>query len=74
MTTSTQQTASGQVTTITMILANGAAPPTQVHLPDATTIKPAADGSIQVDAKFAAALLGAGWGFKMSGTSNVPAI
>lgn len=74
MTTTTTQTATGQATTITMVLANGASPPTQIHLPDATTIKPNSDGSITVGAQYALALLNAGWAFKMSGTSNVPAV
>ncbi len=74
MTTTTTQTATGAKTVVTMVLANGAAAPSIIHLSDATTVAPAADGSIQVDAKHVPALMNAGWAFKMSGTSNVPAI
>ncbi len=74
MTTTTTQTAQGQVTAITMVLANGASPPTQIHLPDSTTIKPNADGSLTVSAQWAPVLMAAGWAYKMSGTTNVPAV
>lgn len=74
MTTTTTQTATGSVTLIKMVLANGAAPPSVIHLADATSVIPAADGSITVDSKHANALIGAGWAFKMAGTSNVPAV
>ena len=46
MTTTTTQTATGAKTVVTMVLANGATAPSIIHLSDATTVAPAADGSI----------------------------
>ena len=43
MTTTTTQTATGAKTVVTMVLANGAAAPSIIHLSDATTVAPAAD-------------------------------
>jgi hypothetical protein len=74
MTTTTQQTPAGAVTTITMILANGASPPSVIHLPDSTSIKPAADGSITVASHWSDALMRAGWAFKYPGGASVPIV
>ncbi len=75
MTTTTQMTAMGNVTLVTMVMASGAAPPSVIHLADGTAIRPAADGSIQVDVKHHAALFGAGWSFKnTSGQTSVPSL
>jgi hypothetical protein len=57
-----------------MVLANGAAPPTQVHLPDATTIFPNADGSLTVSAQWVDALMRAGWAIKYPGGASVPVV
>ncbi|WP_294534632.1 hypothetical protein [uncultured Rhodoblastus sp.] len=73
MTTSTTQTATGAVTMVTMVLANGGNVPTQIHL-DAESVKPAADGSILVNSKYAPALMQAGWAFKYPGGASVPVV
>jgi hypothetical protein len=72
MTTTTTQTATGQVTMVTMVLANGASPPSVIHLPDATSIRPAADGSISVNVMWSDALMNSGWAFKYPGGASVP--
>ncbi len=75
MATTTTQTSQGQVTIVTMVLANGAFPPTQINLRDATMVTPAADGSIQVDAKHISDLMRAGWALKLpSGSTSVPSV
>jgi hypothetical protein len=73
MTTTTTQTATGSVTKITMVLANGASPPSVIHL-SAEAIKPAADGSILVDIQYADALMKNGWAIKYPGGASVPVV
>lgn len=73
MTTATTQTATGAVTKITMVLANGASPPTVIHV-GAEAIKPAADGSILVDMQYSDALMRAGWAWKYPGGASVPVV
>ncbi len=73
MTTSTTQTATGAVTLVTMVLANGGQVPSVIHV-GATAIKPAADGSIVVDMQYSDALMRAGWAWKYPGGASVPVV
>jgi hypothetical protein len=60
---------------IKMVLANGAAPPSVIHLADATSVKPSAiDGSIVVDTKHIDALMRAGWAISYPGGASVPVV
>jgi hypothetical protein len=59
---------------VTMVLANGAAPPSIIYLPDATSIRPAADGSISVNVMWSDALMNSGWSYKYPGGSSVPVV
>lgn len=47
--------------TITMQPPAGTEAPTMVHLPDATTVKPDANGRITVATKHIAVMIAAGW-------------
>ncbi len=59
-------TATGQLTLLTMVRADGGAAPSQINLPDSTMIKPNADGSITVSAQFVDVFQRAGWFVKMT--------
>lgn len=69
----TQQTQQGMKTNVTMKPAVGLNVPTDVNLPDGTTVRPAADGSISVETGFIPALLAAGWQVQVdANTTHVP--
>lgn len=46
---------------VTMQLPSGSNTPTQVHLPDGSTVYPNASGEISVASNFVGALLAGGW-------------
>jgi hypothetical protein len=56
-----------------MKVAAGMTVPTQIHLPDATTIFPDATGQIMCPALFVTVLMNAGWQIVVTGgTTHVP--
>lgn len=58
---------------VTMQMPAGSDVPTQIHLNDGSTIKPAANGQIVVSTKHLHVLLAAGWQIVVSGgTTHVP--
>jgi hypothetical protein len=58
---------------IIMQAPSGVDVPTQVHLPDGTTVKPAANGQITVSSKFLHVMLSAGFQVVVTGgTTHVP--
>jgi hypothetical protein len=64
---------SGNQTNVPMKVAAGMTVPTQVHLPDATTIFPDATGQFMVPAPFVTAMMNAGLQIVVSsGTTHVP--
>jgi hypothetical protein len=64
---------SGNQTLVAMKVAAGMTVPTQVHLPDATTIFPDATGQIMCPALFVTSLMNAGFQIVVTGgTTHVP--
>jgi hypothetical protein len=61
---------SGNRTLIPMKVAAGTVTPTQVHLPDATTIFPDASGQFMVPALFTTELMNAGFQVVVTGGST----
>jgi hypothetical protein len=58
---------------ITMQPASGMQVPTQVHLPDGSTVFPNASGQISVASNFVTTMIAAGWQIVVSsGTTHVP--
>jgi hypothetical protein len=63
----------GNQTLVPMKVAAGMTVPTQIHLPDATTIFPDATGQIMCPALFVTTLMNAGFQIVIgSGTTHVP--
>ena len=62
---------SGNQTLVPMKVASGGTTPTQIHLPDATTIFPDATGQFMVPALFVTAMMNAGLQIVVSG-GHVP--
>ncbi len=59
--------------TVTLQLPAGSNVPTQVCLPDGSSVTPAANGTITVSSIFLSALLAGGWQIVVtSGTTHVP--
>jgi hypothetical protein len=59
--------------TIVLQMPPGSVVPTQIHLRDGTTIKPAANGTITVATNYLHDLLAAGWQIVISGgATHVP--
>jgi hypothetical protein len=64
---------SGNQTLVPMKVASGMSVPTQVHLPDATTIFPDASGQFMVPAAYVTAMMNAGLQIVVgAGTTHVP--
>jgi hypothetical protein len=55
---------------VVMQMPAGVDVPTQIHLPDGTTIKPAANGQITISSKFLHVLLNAGFQVVIAGGST----
>ena len=62
----TTKIAGHAINTFTLALATGGDIPTQIHLRDGTTIRPANDGTIQANAEHLGALATAGWFVKLT--------